>query len=80
MKKNVIPKIANESEVELLIRIFINQYKIRDRYLHNGIELRIDNNLFYKFHYVAIILLKKIIKLSGDLKTKIELIDYFEKN
>ncbi|MAQ74910.1 MAG: hypothetical protein CL613_01090 [Aquimarina sp.] len=80
MKKNIIPNIVSENEINLLENIFITQYKIRDSYLHNGIELRLDDDLFYRFHYVAIILLKKIIILSETIKTKAELIEFFEKN
>lgn len=80
MKKNIIPKIVSENEIDLLEKIFISQYNIRDTYLHNGIELRFSDDLFYKFHYIAITLLKKIILLSENIKSKSELIEYFEKN
>lgn len=80
LKKFVIPKIVSVNETELLETIFISQYKIRDRYLHNGVELRFDNSFFYKFHYVAIIMLKKLMSLTEKINTRAELIDYFEKN
>ncbi|WP_024770359.1 hypothetical protein [Aquimarina macrocephali] len=80
MKKNIIPNIVSENQINLLEKIFVSQYKIRDTYLHNGIELRFDDDIFYRFHYVAITLLKKIILLSETIKTKAELIEYFEKN
>ncbi|WP_151894195.1 hypothetical protein [Patiriisocius marinistellae] len=80
LKLFVIPNLVPSNETELLEKIFISHYRIRDRYLHNGLELRFDNNLFYKFHYVAIIMLKKLITLSENINTKSGIIDYFEKN
>lgn len=80
LKHKIIPKFISENERELVERIFIQQYKLRDRYLHNGLELRIDEDLFYKFHYLPLLLIKKMIQLSKSLSTKIELLEYFEKN
>ena len=80
LKHKIIPKVYNENDIELASKIFILQYKIRDAYLHNGQEIRFDDNLFYKFHYLAVILLKKIIELSFEINTHHELIEYFEQN
>lgn len=80
LKKHFIPKIYNPEEIELVNHIFIKQFQMRDKYLHNGLEIRFDHDLFFKFHYIAIIFLKKIITLSKEVKTQKELISFFEKN
>lgn len=80
IKQKVIPKFVKSDIQEDFKRIINLHYKVRDRYLHHKEEIEIDYNDFYQFQFFIQRLLLKIMAIQNDtkIKTKQELLDYFE--
>tara|TARA_R110000851_G_scaffold207537_2_gene359650 strand:+ start:39740 stop:41047 length:1308 start_codon:yes stop_codon:yes gene_type:complete len=80
VKSKVLPKIIGETELQMVIKIFIDFYDIRDKYLHNGLEKHIDINNLFKIQKITVFLLKRLIGLNKELNDTSELLEYFEIN
>lgn len=78
VKSKVLPKIIGKNELEMVVKIFIDLYDIRDKYLHNGIEKHIDIDNLYKVQKITVFLLKRLIGLNKKLTNSIELLEHFE--
>lgn len=80
LKSNFIPKIFEGDLKERVSKILINHYNIRDKYLHNGIRLKIDHEDYYLFQKLTNILTMKLLELRQVYKfsTESELLKYFD--
>ncbi|KAB7528238.1 hypothetical protein F8C76_10225 [Flagellimonas olearia] len=78
MKQKVLPRIISEIDLERGISLFIEHYNIRDKYIHNRIELRVNRDRLFEFQHIPIILLDKLLLYRKDCKTEEDLIKLFE--
>lgn len=79
IKSKILPKIIKENELQIAIKIFIDFYDIRDKYLHNGLEKHIDIDELFKIQRITVfLLLKELIQLNKKITTSLELLEYFE--
>ncbi|WP_346882361.1 hypothetical protein [uncultured Algibacter sp.] len=80
MKSNFIPKIFEGDLKERVSKILINYYNIRDKYLHNGIRLKIDQEEYYLFQKLMNVLTMKLLELRQvyNYSTESELLQYFD--
>lgn len=76
LNKNIIPKIL-DLEKEKLVVVVNKIYNIRDKYIHNKIELPIDANDLYSMKRFALIFLLHNIKLNDTCNTLDDLYNHF---
>lgn len=80
IKSKVLPRILRKSDLETGIKIFVEHYRIRDKYLHNRVELPIDGNKLFQFQHIAIILIIKLLDYKENYQTEDKLGEFFEIN
>ncbi|OAD91323.1 hypothetical protein A7A78_12240 [Aequorivita soesokkakensis] len=78
IKLNVLPKIIEVNELQMAIKLFVEFYDIRDKYLHNGLEKHIDIDDLFKVQKITIFLLQRLIRLNKELTNSLDLLKYFE--
>ncbi len=78
VKSKVLPKIIGKNELETVIKMYIDFYDIRNKYLHNGLEKHIDIDNLYKVQKITVFLLKRLIRLNKKLTNSSELLEHFE--
>ena len=78
VKSKVLPKIIEKNELETVVKMYIDFYDIRDKYLHNGLEKHIDIDNLYKVQKITVFLLKRLIRLNKKLTNSSELLEHFE--
>ncbi|MGQ3087184.1 hypothetical protein, partial [Flavobacterium sp.] len=52
-------------------------YEVRNKFLHNRIELKINPMSFYKFQGFALTFILELIKLNGEYKNRQAVLDFF---
>lgn len=75
--KKALPIIVNKDDVELCESLFIKHYAIRDKYLHNRIEIRISYDEIYRFQFIPLVLIGKFISLRDSYNSRDSLINHF---
>ncbi len=76
LKSDVLPKLYNDNNDNKKINIRAH-YDIRDKYLHNRIEKKIDIQKLLQFQNIGLDLLFQIIKLSFEHSTVVDIYKYY---
>jgi hypothetical protein len=64
IKQKLIPKMLKDTEHQLGVELTGYFFRIRDAYIHHGIEKHVDFNKLYQFQKVAFIFLTFLLQLN----------------
>ncbi|MFZ6014438.1 MAG: hypothetical protein ACOYXT_29130 [Bacteroidota bacterium] len=80
LKKQVIPRLINDSSRhEYYFRLINKLYEIRDKYLHNGLELPLDLYELFDIQALAFRFVQRLVTISNSVKSLNEIQGYFAK-
>lgn len=78
IKNSVLPKFVVSEELSIFQEYVIAVYNVRDKYLHNGVRLKLSTKEIFLIQMLANSIILRLIQLRSTFKTRNDIIKHFE--